>query len=149
MWPEMIKHLQAYPNAVLTGLDAQSYPFSIRCSPQIDESCQLLLIAPAGEDAIQPGPAGLMCHAHNELLWEIKSFQIQGRLEKTGAGWVFHPQRLIPGEDAQTMMGQFRTLFKSRASAKKYLDKRGLPWPKVDWVGFAEVKAKARKSWPR
>ncbi len=145
MWNEIVKHLGKFPSAVLTGIDADGYPFSLRCTPQLDDSRKVLLIARSGAALIQTGPAGLLCHSHNDQLWEIKSIQILGRLEQAGQNWVLHPERFIPGGGIQGQISQMQILWKARSDAKKYLQKRGLPWPKVRWEGFQATKAEARQ----
>jgi len=31
MWDEMLGHLPDFESAVLTGIDAEGYPYSVRC----------------------------------------------------------------------------------------------------------------------
>ena len=145
MWNNIVKQLSAFPNAVLTGIDNEGYPFSIRCTPQVDENRKLLLIKQSGDDRIQPGPAGLLCHSHNEELWNLKSFQILGTLEQTEQGWAFQVERSIP-EGEPKPIDQIKAIFKSRANAKKYLEKHGLPRPSVDWKGINDLKAEAKRA---
>jgi hypothetical protein len=146
MWPEIVKYLSQFPNAVLTGLDRDGYPFSLRCTPQVDETNQVLRIANTGGAPLQPGPAGLLCHSHNEQIWDLKSFQVLGRLEQTPEGWVFRPERFLPGNGITGMSGQMQFIFKSRAEAAKYLQKRGLPRPQVHWDEFKALRDEVKKS---
>jgi len=145
MWNNIARQLGQYPNAVLTGIDASGYPFSLRCQPRVDEMRQVLLISPHGDEHIQPGPAGLLCHYHNEEMWDLKSFQLLGRLERTEQGWVFHVERAIP-ESAPGPLAPFQMIAKSGGDAKKYLKKHGLPRPTVDWKGIKALRAEAKKS---
>jgi len=145
MWNEIVANLSKFPNAVLTGLDANGYPFSIRCQPQPSPSTQVLLIHAISSAEIQAGPANLLCHSHDQELWNLKSFQVLGRLELTGMGWVFHPERLLPG-NSQGLMEQFEMIFAGQASAKKYLEKHGLARPKIAWGEFIAVQKAGRKS---
>jgi hypothetical protein len=144
MWNNIVKQLSLFPDGVLTGIGSDGYPFSVRCKPWVDENNQVLLISPFGEDYIQPGPAGLLFHSHNQEMWDLKSFQILGVLEKTEQGWVFHVKRSIP-EGQPGPFDPFQMIIKSRAEAKKYYEKRSLPRPKVDWTGIKELRAEARK----
>lgn len=138
MWNDIVTNLGKFPNAVLTGIDLAGYPFSVRCKPQVDENRQVLLIEPLGDISLQPGRAGILCHYHDEQLWDLKSFQIHGSLERADQGWVFRPERFIPWGSTSGQLDQMRSLFKARAVAGKYLQKRGLPRPKVRWD---EIKA--------
>ncbi len=145
MWNNIVKQLSRFTNGVLTGIDSDGYPFSIRCKPQVDETRQVLLINQGGDDHIQPGPAGLLFHSHNDEVWDLKSFQILGSLEKAEQGWVFHVERSIPEGDPGPF-DQIQMLLKSRADAKKYLERCSLPRPKVDWTGIKELRAEAKKA---
>lgn len=156
MWPEIVKYLAQFPSAVLTGIDRDGYPFSLRCTPQVDEANQVLRVAnigganPGGANlgaaSLQPGPAGLLCHSHNEQIWDLKSFQVLGRLEQSAQGWIFRPERFIPGSGITGMSGQMQFIFKARAEAAKYLQKRGLPRPKVHWDEFKALRDEVKKS---
>jgi hypothetical protein len=74
MWGEIIEHLADFPSAVLTGVDAEGYPFSIRCRPEPDGDTQVMWIRlPANNTPIQPGPASLLYHKHDENLWNQKA----------------------------------------------------------------------------
>ena len=97
MWNELVKHLADYTSAVLTGRDATGYPFSIRCKPEPDTGAQVLrVIVPEYAD-LRPGSAGLLCHKHDEQLWNLNSFIVRGSLERDTLGWLFRPQQFIPG----------------------------------------------------
>jgi len=144
MWNDIVTQLAKFPNAVLTAVDPDGYPFSIRCTPQVDSDHQVLRIPHNEDTRLQPGPAGLLCHYHNDLLWDLKSFQILGRLEEIDGTWIFHPERFTPGAGLLGPIDQTKGLFKARADAKKYLQKRGLPRPKVAWDEIKQVKAEAK-----
>ena len=144
MWNDIVTQLAKFPTAVLTAVDPDGYPFSIRCTPQIDRERQVLRIPYNGETCLKPGPAGLLCHFHNDQLWDLKSFQVLGQLEQAEGSWVFHPERFIPGNGLLGPLDQMKSLFKARADAKKYLQKRGLPRPKVHWDEINQVKAEAK-----
>lgn len=144
MWNKMVAALQQFPSAVLTGFDAQGYPFSQRCNPQPDPARQALVIASFGEARLQPGPASLLCHSYNKEFWNLKSAQVLGRLEAGAGGWVFIPERFISGM-GQTPADQFKTIRNGQAESKKYLAKRGLPRPKVAWEEIRALQAEAKK----
>lgn len=91
MWNELVKGLAGFSSAVVTGIDAQGYPFSARCTPCEDHTRQVLLVQLPTEATIQPGPAGLLCHYHDELLWNLRILNIRGRLEHEANGWYFIP----------------------------------------------------------
>ncbi len=144
MWDNLLKLLSQYPNAVLTGFDAQGYPFSQRCTPQPEAARQVLRIAPFGQVSLQPGPASLLCHSFNQEVWNLKSVQVLGRIEPDGKGWVFHPERLLGGMGSSPM-DQFKMLSAGRAEAQKYLKKRGLARPKVIWPDIRALQIEGKK----
>ena len=146
MWPEIVSNLAKFSSAVLTGTDADGYPFSIRCHPEVDQASQVLRIRLSGDVPIQPGPAGLMCHSHDELLWNLKSFLVRGRLEQDDRGWVFRPQKFIPGGGMGGPIGDMKAMWKTRGVANRYLEKHGLPRPKVPWDEIKALRAEAKKT---
>lgn len=145
MWDEIVNNLSNFSSAVLNGIDANGYPFSMRCKPQLDEARQALLIDNAGGVPIQPGAAGLLCHSHNEQLWDLKAFLLLGALEATPGGWLFRPEKFLPGQGMGGFAGQMRQLRKSQAETKNYLEKRRLPRPKVRWDEIDELKAEIKR----
>ena len=134
MWDELYRHLMGFDTAVLNGPDAEGYPYSIRCRPIPDPSAGLLKLdlGPAGA-GIRPGPASLLCHEHDEGLWNQRAFLVRGRLERGGAGdpvgWAFVPERFVPGVGIGGARGMARFLLGARRSAAAYLRKRGLNRP--------------------
>lgn len=39
----------------------------------------------------------MLFHKHDELLWNQESFLLRGRIELRERGWVFVPERFVPG----------------------------------------------------
>ncbi len=134
MWDDIIKHLESFPNAVLTVVDDAGYPFSVRCTPEPDISNQVLRIKLPSYFSFQLGPASMLCHKHDELLWNPKSFMITGSLERDDKGWKLVPRRFIPGLGIGNFyLALIKMTRKCRRTTKRYLDKRGLPRPKIPW----------------
>jgi hypothetical protein len=61
VWDETLKHLAGFESAVLTGLDAESYPHSVRCRLRTDPVGRVLRVRIAADIPVQPGPASLLC----------------------------------------------------------------------------------------
>lgn len=59
LWDKLLKNLAAFPSAVLTGLDADGYPFSVRVKPQPDSTRQVLHVQLPPEMPIRPGGAAV------------------------------------------------------------------------------------------
>jgi hypothetical protein len=146
MWDEIVKHLVDFSSAVLTGVDKAGYPFSVRCKPEPDLVEQVLQVQVPEYTNIQPGSAGLLCHKHDEHLWNLKSFILRGSLERGGDGWVFRPQRFTPGAGIGGLLGNVRFLLSGRRIARRYLDKRGLERPGIPWDRVHALWTEIKKS---
>jgi len=146
MWADIRRHLRGFSSPVLTGLDSDGYPFSIRCTPQFDEAQQALRVSLPPSTRIRPGPASLLCHGHNHLLWDLRSFMVRGTLEPTGGEtWLFRPSRFVPGIGTGGLAGMVRFALAKRRAARRYLERRGLPRPRVDWVQLKTVQERVRQ----
>jgi hypothetical protein len=133
MWDEIVRHLAGFPSAVLTAVDETGYPFSLRCTPAPDASTQTLRLHLPEGTGVRVGPAGLLCHRHDERLWNLKSFLVRGELAQDARGWVFRPRRFVPGAGIGGLIGLLRFVRMGRSRARRYLEKRGLPRPAVPW----------------
>ncbi len=142
MWAEITRHLYQFESAVLSGLDRSGYPFSVRCRPYPDPSGDEVLSVWLPPDTfLRPGPASLLCHKHDENLWNLKSFLVRGVLKKDAEGWSFEPKRFIPGAAIGGLPAMIRFFTRSRRNARRYLEKRGLARPRVPW---SEINAAKR-----
>ena len=144
MWDDIVRHLPDFESAVLTGLDPEGYPYSVRCRPRTDPVGRTLRVLLPVEASLRAGPASLLCHRHDENLWNLKSFLVRGTLSRDAQGWSFHAQRFIPAAGIGGPMGMVRFVTGSRRSAKRYLKKRGLPRPRIPWEEINAIKAQAR-----
>lgn len=144
MWDDLVRHLSKYPTAVLTIIDTAGYPYSIRCTPEPNPARQVLRVALPAYVHGRAGPAGLLCHFHDDLVWNQTNFVAYGGLEHDGSGWVFRATRLIEGAGAG--MNPIRQVRSGRSSARRYLDKRGLDWPKVPWGRLHAIYEKAQRT---
>ncbi|GHO79246.1 hypothetical protein KSD_70170 [Ktedonobacter sp. SOSP1-85] len=133
------EYLHSFRDAVLTGLNAQGYPVSVRCQPEIDETEHTLQIHLPADIQIVPGPAGLLCHSHDEKLWHLKSFALQGTLEHQEDISLFHVQRFLPGINMAGAPGPITTLIRARRTMKQALQKRGLPQPSIPWTRMKQL----------
>lgn len=142
-WPVLLNQLASYPNAVLSGRDAQGYPWSARVRPQPDAATHTLrVVLPPGAPLVA-GPAGLLCHRHDDQLWQQESFGVRGALEQDARGWLFRPARLVPGISPDLRsLGRF--FVSCRRNAQAYLTKRNLPRPVIPWDDIIAVKRTAR-----
>lgn len=148
MWDEIVRHLSDFESVVLTGIDTEGYPYSVRSRPQIDPFERMLLVQLPAGIPIRPGPASLLCHSHDENLWNLKSFLVRGTLAREHGTWKFRPERFVPGAGIGGPMGIVRFVTGSRKYARRYLQKRGLPRPRIPWDEVNEIKSHARGGGP-
>jgi hypothetical protein len=133
MWDDILKALRLFPDAVLTWVDEHGYPVSVRIQPNPDDTAQLLrVVAPAGM-ALRSGPASMLAHSHDAQLWSMKAFLVRGLLEQDDNGWFLRPVVFIPGAGISGAINEVKSFFGMRASAKRYLERRGLSRPFVPW----------------
>lgn len=140
MWTEAAKRLNGFAEAVLTALDSQGYPLSVRVSTDAYDAAtgELAVTLPAELNAAE-GPANLLCHSHDDKLWKLESAQVKGILERRGDGWVFISQAFTT-QSASQMVSFLRNIHRS---GQKYLDTRGLPRPAVNWASVKEIRRRA------
>jgi hypothetical protein len=72
VWAEAAKSLTKFPEAVVTALDADGYPVSVRVptTSYDPDTGELPVTWPPGF-ALTVGPAVVLCHYHDEKLWNL------------------------------------------------------------------------------
>jgi hypothetical protein len=147
MWPEITTHLYEFESAVLSGIDEDGYPFSVRCRPYPDASgAEVLRVWLPPGTPLRPGPASLLCHSHNENLWNLKGFLVRGVLFLNFGEWSVEPVRFVPGIGMGGLLGMIRLFVSSRRNARRYLEKRGLARPSIPWDEINAAKKEALAS---
>jgi len=133
MWSEILKYNNAYESAVLTGMDQNGYPFSLRCKPQPNNNDRTLrLVLPKNVD-LKSGPACLLWHRHDDRLWNLHSFAVRGELDVDDQGWYVRPELFIPGVGVGGWRSYVRFLVDGRRTTRRYLERRGLTRPRLNW----------------
>ena len=141
MWDEIVKYLPQFSSAVLTSVDGEGYPVSVRCHPQPDSAAQVLRIGVPAGIGMRLGPAALLCHSVDEKLWDLKSFAVRGTLEQDGNDWIFRPTHFVPGFGLEPGDTERMTV-EAQSAATRYLEKRGLSRPVVPWDKFKALRAR-------
>ncbi len=136
MWPDILDNLPDYESAVLSWLDEAGRVGSARCHPAPDVPGDRLRLALPDDLALAPGPACLLWHRHDENLWNLHSFAVRGVLGKDEVGWFVRPEQFVPGVGVGGWRSYARFLVDGRRTAARYLAKRGLPRPRIDWPGL-------------
>jgi hypothetical protein len=140
VWSEAAKRLAEYQEAIVTALDPAGYPVSIRqAAPRYDPVTGELAVEWPSGLAVTEGSATVLCHYHDEKLWNIKQLQIRGRLERRACQWVFVSTdfRRPPASQLGILLRLARDM---RRSGKRYLDRRGLEKPTVNWKALTALR---------
>ncbi|MEZ0342345.1 hypothetical protein ACAG25_20465 [Mycobacterium sp. pV006] len=142
MWTDAARRLSRFSEAVLTAYDGQGYPVSVRVSTHAYDAAtgELPVVLPEALAAVE-GPANLLCHYHDEKLWNLDSAQVRGRLQRRDDAWVFVTESFTP--KSRWFLVSF--LKNNHTAAQRYLDKRGLDRPPVNWDAVEAVRRRARR----
>ena len=117
-----------YPEAVLSLVAPDGFPFSVRVPISVDRAAQRIRIgAGALGVPVHRGRACLAAHAHGPRFEWQENFQVRGDLVEEDGGWALVPHRLIGGlelpqvpkpklyaRNAKKMMRMWRTAKKTR-----------------------------------
>lgn len=133
MWDELTTLLTGFPTAVLTGIDDDDQPASVRVTPTPDHTTGVLRGPLPPGLGLRPGPASLLCHHHDEHLWNLRSFLIRGHLDTTTDQWVLTPLTVTSGQGFGGPLGDARTFLAARRRATRYLHRRNLTSPPIPW----------------
>lgn len=141
MWDDAAKWLDKFGEAVLTVIDGDGYPASVRVSTSGYDraSGELTVSLPAAIDGAN-GPASLLCHSHDEKLWSLQMITINGTAQKRDGAWIFRTESFKP----PSKLAVLDFIRNARRSAQKYLDKRGLRRPQVNWAEIKEIQRRAK-----
>jgi len=140
---QAVGRMSQYGSAVLTAFDEQGSPTLLRVRPTADHRNRLFTIDT--DASLRSGKAGLLCHSHDEQLWNLRSFAVGGELRQDGDRWVLEPDRFIPGADAIGPVKMVKTIRELRGTARRYLERRGLPRPEIPWAEIDSLTAELDK----
>jgi len=82
----------------------------------------------------------LLSHTHDEKMWHLNMIQVKGRLESRSGRWVFQSTNF----DAPSKLAFLQFVRNTRTAGQKYLDKRGLKRPPVNWSAVKEIQRRGR-----
>ena len=141
---QTVSALRDFPDGVLTAVDSSGYPVSFRCQPSPSpHEGALRVAAPSWFDG-DSGRASLMCHSHDDELWNLQGFFVRGEVDCDGDQLVFRPslfRRSIGGSPLDIL----RLLHQTRRASNRYLEKRGLVLPRVPWERIEAAKRQAQE----
>jgi hypothetical protein len=135
------RRLPEFTSAVLTAFDDDGQPTLVRVRPQIDTAARRFVVPVPEGHAVRPGPASLLCHSHDEQLWNLCSFVVAGELVRAGDAWILAPSRFVLGGDRIGPVGMIRAVRQLRRTARGYLAARGLERPRIPWDEYQKLRA--------
>jgi hypothetical protein len=97
---------------------------------------------PDGAEPLSAGAASLLCHSHDDDLWNLRSMVTVGRLVPRDGGLTFVPSRFVPGAGTEPLT-LLRMIRQNRRTARTYLERRQQPRPRIPWHEYAAVKRAA------
>jgi hypothetical protein len=87
-----------YPDAVLSLVAPDGFPFSVRVPIAVDQSARRIRLGGGVLGVpVQPGLACVTVHDHAEDFSWQRNFQVRGDLMEENGGWVLVPHRLVGG----------------------------------------------------
>jgi len=132
-WDERMEELgDRYPEAVVTLVSPDGFPFSVRVPVEVDRATRLVRLggAPVGVPW-RPGLACLAAHDHPpDFRWQ-RNFQVRGDLIEEDGAWAIVPRKLVGGFELPPggLVGRVRLNAKKmrrfRKIAKRELAARG------------------------
>jgi hypothetical protein len=146
VWSEAAKELAKFPEAVLTALDPAGYPVSVRqVAPRYDPATGEFTVRWPSDLPVAEGPATVLCHHHDENLWNIRQMRINGWLERRADEWVFSSTefRRPPRSQLTVFWRMGRDM---RRAGRRYLVRRGLEMPTVNFKALQALRRRARHS---
>ncbi|WP_030203773.1 pyridoxamine 5'-phosphate oxidase family protein [Streptomyces sp. NRRL S-87] len=129
--------------AVLTARDASGAPVLARTRP-LPTAAGYLVDVPS-DCAATPGPASLLVHRHDELLDKMYNAVVRGELHRTEAGWLLAPSSVVEPMGSGRAVDAVRVLRRTKRATDRYLDRRGLRRPKVEWDLFRALSESAAR----
>ena len=133
LFADICRRLPAYSSAVLSTQAADVPPELRRVRLLADPTAQRLVLEDPGSGPVMPGSATLLFHGHDEKLGNLTQFALRGEVLPSDGGWAFRPDRLLPGPEAANPIALVRTMVQLRRTADRYLERRGLDRPRIDW----------------
>ena len=139
---QVATRLPDFRSGVLAAFDEAGRPTLLRVVPATDSSA---LVFDVPEWAgVQPGAASLLCHSHDDKLDSQDSFVVAGTLGQRDGRWTLSTDRFIPGPGTGGPLTMVKTVHGLRSTAARYLDRRGLERPAVQWAAIDELWRRAK-----
>jgi hypothetical protein len=134
------RRLPGFRSAVLCAYDDTGRPTLCRVRPSADAGSFTI---DAGR-GVRPGRASLLWHSHDDRLAALRAFVVSGDLTPDRNRWRLTPTRYVSTADRMGPLAMIGTIRRIRATAARYLDRRGLDRPSVPWAAYASLEHTGR-----
>ncbi|WP_020140846.1 pyridoxamine 5'-phosphate oxidase family protein [Streptomyces sp. 351MFTsu5.1] len=132
--------LAPYDTAVLAARDASGAPVLARTRPV--PTAGGFVVRPPDDCAATAGPASLLVHRHDERLNAMRNAVVRGHLTRTAGGWLLAPEKVLEPMGSGRPTDAIRVLRRTQRATDRYLERRGLTRPPVQWDRFRAVAAR-------
>lgn len=133
-WARLAQELPGFSGAVLGTAADGELPVLRRVRLTPAPGSGAFLVDDPGP-ALTAGPASVLLHRHDDLLWNQRQIGAVGQLVRSGAGtWMFRPDRMLPTMFPANAVEMARVVIRARRTANRYLQRRGLDRPAIDWA---------------
>jgi hypothetical protein len=129
-----------FASGVLGVRDASGAPLLARVRPR-PGGLGFVIDAGVPEEAV-PGAASLLVHQHDEHLGAMRNALVRGDLRREADRWVLVPGKVVEPMGNGRRGSTIRVLREARRSTKRYLERRGLDRPRIEWDRFQELLPK-------
>jgi hypothetical protein len=149
MWNEQLGNLiSTYPTAILSIVQNDGYPASVRCQVRVDLQDHVIFIdhPPLWARAWR-GRAGLLFHQHDERLESLRQLLLLGVLDDGTEGTLsFTVEKFVTGNGrsdsdqmphASSPLHMLKFFFTGWSQARAYIARRGKPWPPIPYDEIA------------
>nr|WP_206328124.1 pyridoxamine 5'-phosphate oxidase family protein [Streptomyces sp. S3(2020)] len=135
--------LARHSTAVLAARDDSGAPVLARTRPvpadggfeiRVPEDC-----------TAAPGPASLLVHRHDERLNHMHNALVRGELRRDGSTWLLVPERVVEPMGTGRPTDAWRVLRRTNRATARYLERRGLPRPPVQWNEFRDLVTELKR----
>lgn len=150
MWNNNLgKRIPTYSTAVLSVVEANGYPMSIRCQVSADAAHHLVrIVHPSTLVQGWRGRACLLFHEHDARLESLRQMVVLGKLQDEGGSLIFMVETFVTANGssrsdrmphASSPFQMFRFFWLGWCRTRAYLATRGEPWPAIPYETIARL----------
>jgi hypothetical protein len=140
---QVAARLPEFRSGVLAGFDDAGRPTLLRVRPQAHGAEPALLLDVPADADLRPGAASMLCHSHDDQLDSQNMFVVAGSLHRSAEGWTLSTERFIPGPGTGGPLAMVKVVRDLRSTAARYLERRSLERPTVQWAAIKDLQRKA------